>query len=163
MRCRAESFMGQTRRSHWLRRFLGGILSAALLFCVAADAQIDIPGPMHLAHLRGVYVNAKGAPIQSADVTLMRDDKVIYATKTDAAGKFAFKHISGHFWLHIDMKGHSPVAREVIVGVEALTYLHSSTLYVIAGPGACTDDCSLVFTNRDKFNEAIRRNTGHHD
>jgi hypothetical protein len=139
------------------------IAAAVSLLCAAAHAQLDIPGPMHLAHLRGVYVNAKGAPIQGADVTLARDDKVIYSTKTDAAGRFAFKRVSGHFWLHIDMKGHSPVKREIIVGVEALTYLHSSTLYVIAGPGACSDDCSSVFTNREKFNEAIRRNTGHHD
>jgi hypothetical protein len=116
-------------------RMIPAIAAAVSLLCAAAHAQLDIPGPMHLARLRGVYVNAKGAPIQGADVTLTRDD----------------------------MKGHSPVVREIIVGVEALTYLHSSTLYVIAGPGACTDDCSSVFTNRDKFNEAIRRNTGHND
>jgi hypothetical protein len=137
------------------------VASLAVAPLVPARAQLDIPGPMHLAHIHGVYVDEKGAPIEGADVTLVRNDKVIYSTRTDRAGKFAIRQVSGRFWLRMNMKGYSEVSRDVIVGVEALMYLRKDTLYVIAGPGACTDDCSSVFLSKDKFNQAIRRNTGH--
>jgi hypothetical protein len=134
---------------------------AMTLSSVTAHAQLDPPGPFHLARLHGVYVNAKGDPIQGAQVTLQQNDKVVYATKTDAAGRFAFRHVSGHFWLHVNAKGYAQLDREVIVGLEALTYLRTDTLYVIAGPGACSDDCCTVFRSRSKFDEAIRRNKEH--
>jgi hypothetical protein len=143
-----------------LQRIPTMILVGSLVLSQLAHAQLDIPGPMHLAHLHGVFVNAKGNPIQGAEVTLVRDEKVIYSTRTDKAGKFAFKHVSGRFWLQMRMKGYSRVDREVIVGIEALMYLRPNELYVIAGPGACTDDCSTVFLSRDKFDQAIRRNNG---
>jgi hypothetical protein len=127
-----------------------------------AHAQIEAPAPYHLPHLRGVFVDAKGNPIEGAVVTLDRDDKVRYSTKTDRAGRFAIKHASGRYWLHVNKMGYSTVGREVVIG-EALTYLHSGTLYMIAGPGACSDDCSSVFTSKSKFDHAIRRNTGHYD
>jgi hypothetical protein len=139
------------------------IAASVVAMAAAAQAQIAVPGPYHLAHLRGVFVDAKGNPIQGAAVTLDRDDKVVYSAKTDRAGKFEIKHASGHYWLHVNKMGYSPLNREVIVGVEALTYLHSETLYVIAGPGACSDDCSSVFTNKSKFSQALSRNTGHND
>jgi hypothetical protein len=141
------------------------ILVAALaaLGAIAARAQLDLPGPMHLAHLHGVFVNEKGDPIPGAAVTLERDQKVLYSTKTDAAGKFVFKHVSGHYWLHVNANGYSQLNREVIVGLEALTYLRPDTLYVIAGPGACTDDCCTVLKSRDEFDKAIRRNKGQQD
>jgi hypothetical protein len=137
------------------------VAAAMTLSWVAANAQLDPPGPFHIARLHGVYVNAKGDPISGAEVTLQQNDKVKYATRTDRNGRFAFKHVSGRFALRANIKGYSPLDREVIVGLEALTYLHSETLYVIAGPGACSDDCSSVFTSRDKFDQAIRRDTGH--
>ena len=137
------------------------ILIAALAVVGAAHAQLDLPGPMHLAHLHGVFVNEKGDPIQGAVVTLDRDQKVIYSTRTDAGGRFAFKHVSGHYSLHVSAKGYSQLNREVIVGLEALTYLRTDKLYVIAGPGACTDDCCTVYRSRDKFDDAIKRNKEH--
>jgi hypothetical protein len=160
---RRFAFDSSKRRGHWLRCFLGSTLFAVGMAWTGAavHAQPDAPEPMHVARLRGVYVNAKGAPIQGAEVTLVRNDKVFFATKTDAAGKFAFKHVSGRYWLRANVKNYSTLSREVVVGLEALTYLHSNTLYVIAGPGACTDDCSSVFTSRDKFDETIKRNMGH--
>jgi hypothetical protein len=139
------------------------IAASVLAMAAAAQAQVAAPAPYHLARVRGVFVNSKGNPIPGAAVTLDQNDKVLYSTKTDGAGKFEIKHASGRYWLHINMKGYSTVGREVIVGVEALTYLHSETLYVIAGPAACSDDCSSVFTTRSKFDQAIRRNTGHND
>jgi carboxypeptidase family protein len=151
-----------TQRGFWLRCFLGFCCFAWIH--VAAQAQIAPPAPYHLAHLRGVFVDAKGNPIPGAAVTLDRDDRVFYSTTTDAAGRFEIKRASGRYWLHVNKQGYSTVGREVIVGVEVLTYLHSATLYVIAGPGACSDDCSSVFTSRSKFDRAIRRNTtGHYD
>ncbi len=150
-------------RKNNIRNILA-IAASVLVMAAVAQAQIAVPAPYHLAHLRGVFVDAKGNPIPDAAVTLDQDDKVLYSTKTDRAGKFEIKHVSGRYWLHVNKKGYSTVGREVIVGVEALTYLHSATLYVIAGPGACSDDCSSVFTSKSKFNQAIRRNTtGHYD
>jgi Carboxypeptidase regulatory-like domain len=136
---------------------------AALILATAASAhaQIEVDPPYHLSHLRGIFVDAKGNPIPDAAVTLDRDDKTLYSTRTDRSGKFEIKHASGRYWLHINMKGYSTVGRDVIIGVEMLTYLHGSTLYVIAGPGACTDDCSSVFTSKSRFDQAIRKNTRH--
>jgi len=108
-------------------------------------------------------MDAKGNPIPGAAVTLDQNDKVICSTQTNRTGRFEIKHVSGRYWLHVHMKGYSTVAREVIVGVEVLTYLHSATLYIIAGPGACSDDCSSVFTSKDRFDHAVRRNAGHYD
>ena len=160
------------QRGFWLRCFLArgrGCLNILALVALltamtaATQAQIEAPRPYHLARLRGVFVDAKGNPIPGAAVTLDRDDKVMYSTRTNSAGRFEIKHVSGRYWLHVQMKGYSMVSREVIVGVEAVTYLRGGTLYVIAGPGACSDDCSSVFTSKSHFDHAIRRNTGHYN
>jgi Carboxypeptidase regulatory-like domain len=169
MRAAREKRGGFSRqRGFWLRYFLGKgarLLMAASVLAMgaAAAAQIEAPRPYHLAHLRGVFVDYKGNPIQDAAVTLDQDDEVIYSTRTDRAGRFEIKHVSGRYWLHVDRKGYSPVDRQVIVGLEAETYLHGSTLYMIAGPGACSDDCSKVFLSKGKFDQAIRSNSGHPD
>jgi hypothetical protein len=148
----------QRQRSFWLRCFLGcGLLVSASR--VAARAQISLDPPYHLAHLRGIFVDAKGNPIPGAEVTLDRGDKVIYSTRTDGSGRFAIKHVSGHYRLHVEEKGYAQVNRQVIVGLEAEAYLHGSTLYMVAGPGACADDCSSVFTSKSKFEQAIRAYT----
>lgn len=146
---------------HNIQKLLAIIVSV-MAVAAAAPAQVAAPAQYHLAHLRGVFVDTKGNPIPGAAVTLNQGDKVVYSTKTDRAGRFEVKHVSGSYLLHVNMKGYSPVGREVVVG-EALTYLHGDTLYVIAGPGACSDDCSSVFTSKAKFNQALRRNTGHND
>jgi hypothetical protein len=139
------------------------VVSPLEMAATAASAQVTAPAPYHLARLRGVFVDEKGNPIPGAAVTLDQDDKVRYSTKTDRTGAFEIKHVTGHYRLRVNMEGYSPLSREVIVGVEALTYLHSDTLYVIAGPGGCSDDCSTVLTSKGKFEQAIRRNTGHQD
>jgi hypothetical protein len=165
------SLSSSKQRGFWLRCFLARtrvirnivMVAASVMTTGSAQAQIATPAPYHLTHVRAVFVDAKGHPIPGAAVTLDRDDKVFYSTTTDAAGRFEIKHASGHYRLHVDKKGYSTVSREVVVGVEMLTYLHNETLYVIAGPGACSDDCSSVFTSRSKFDQAIRRNTGHYD
>jgi len=149
------------RLSNNIQKFFA-IIAWLAAMTVAAPSQISGPAPYHLPHLRGVYVDAKGNPIPDAEVTVGRDDKVLESAKTDRSGRFEIKHITGHYWLRVKKNGYSPVGRQVIVG-EALTYVHSGTLYVIAGPGACSDDCSSVFTSKSKFEQAIRRNTGHLD
>jgi hypothetical protein len=110
-----------------------------------------------------VFVDAKGKPIPGAAVTLDQDNQVKFSTRTDRAGRFEIKHAAGRFWLHLHENGYAPVDRQVIVGIEAVSYLHGSTLYMIAGPGACTDDCSKVFTRKDRFQQAIRAYAGRPD
>jgi hypothetical protein len=96
-------------------------------------------------------------------VTLVRDGDTRYRTKTDGSGRFSFDHVYGHYSLHIEKSDdYSQLSREVVVG-EAATVLRNNTLYVIAGPGACTDDCSSVFTRKGDFENAVRRNLRHRD
>ncbi len=122
--------------------------------------QSRIPAPIHLWRLHGLLVNPEGKPLTNVPVTLSRDNKIVDKTTTDSDGRFAFDHIYGHFQLHIDRTHYSPLDREVIVGIETAE-LSRKMLYVIAGPGACTDDCSSVFTNKNEFQKTIQRNTQH--
>ena len=166
MRAASDSRSGFRRqRSIWLRCFfdIGWLAMLVLAICTAARAQISVDKPYHLSHVRGVFVDAKGNPIPGAAVTLDQDDRVKYSTRTDGAGQFEIKHVSGRFWLHLHAQGYSPVGRQVVVGLEAETYLHGSTLYMIAGPGACSDDCAKVFTSKGKFEQAIRDYTARYD
>lgn len=150
-----------------LRCFLGKGMWV-LAVCLAASSllqaqqQLEPQGPMHLWRLHGYFVNATGKPLANVQVTLQQNGQVIYRTKTDGAGRFAFEHVSGRYVLHIDKANYSELSREVIVGEELATRLRKSTLYVIAGPSACTDDCSSVFTSRSDFEKAINRDKQHH-
>ena len=116
---------------------------------------------MHLWRLHGAVVNAAGRPVAGEPVNLVRDDKVVYSTTTDSAGKFDCKGVSGHYWLRMKPKDASVVNREVVVGDEALMLLKKNAFYVILGPRQCTDDCSQVFTSRGDFEKAIKRVSAH--
>ena len=166
MRLAVAKFNVHQQRGFWLRCFLGKALFAIPL-CLAISpflwAKIEMQGPIHLWRIHGYFVNPVGKPLENIEVTLVRDGAILHKTRTDATGRFAFDHVSGRYLLHIDKSpDYSQLSREVIVGVETLTMLHSNTLYVIAGPGACADDCSSVFTSKKDFEKTIRRNTAHH-
>ena len=148
------------QRGFWLRCFLGCAL-LALTAPAPSFAKVESQGPIHLWRLHGVLVNPEGQPLANVAVTLSRDDKLIAKTTTDTSGHFAFDHIYGHFQLHIDRTKYSPLDREVIVGIETAE-LARKVLYVIAGPGACADDCSSVFTSKSEFQKTLQRNTQHH-
>ncbi len=153
----------QRQRGSWLRCFLGhAILAMAVSLAASAPtwAKPESQGPIHLWRLHGLLVNPEGKPLTNVPVTLSRDNKLVDKTTTDSDGRFAFDHVYGHFQLHIDRTKFSPLDREVIVGIETAE-LSRKMLYVIAGPGACTDDCSSVFTNKNDFQNAIRRNAQH--
>ena len=153
-----------TQRSFWLRCFLGRAW-VGMAVCLAATgfcwSRVAAPGPIHLWRLHGFYMNAAGKPIENAEVSLLRDEKVVYTTRTDGSGRFAFDHVAGRYWLHIKAPNYSQLLREVVVGLETATVLRRNTLYVIAGPGACTDDCSSIYTSKNEFERTVRRNTGH--
>ena len=161
-RALCERMSSDRQRGFWLRCFLG----AAFLFAGASIvwAKVEAQGPLHLWRLHGFYMDAKGNPIANTELTLERDGTVRYRTKTDASGWFAFDHVTGRYTMHIDKSSnYSQLSREVVVGLETATILRKNTLYVVAGPGVCTDDCSSVFTNKYDFEQAVRRNTGHRD
>ena len=152
------------QRGFWLRCFLGRVsigLVLLLLACGMSWARVEGAGPLHMWRLHGVYVDADGKPLANVLVTLQRDGKIAYRTTTDNAGRFDFPKAYGHYLLHIDRSKYSQLSREIVIGVD-MAMLHRTHLYVIAGPGACTDDCSDVFTSKDEFEKAIRRNTEHH-
>jgi len=144
-----------------------GILTICLAtaaLCLAASAlswaKVESQPPIHLWRLHGLLVAPDGQPLANVPVTLSRDSAIVDKTTTDASGHFAFDHIYGHFRLHIARTRYSPLDREVIVGIETVD-LARKTLYVIAGPGACADDCSSAFTNKNEFQKSIQRNTQH--
>jgi len=153
------------QRGFWLRCFLSPALLAisfVLLGSSVAWAKVAPAGPLHLWRLHGFFMDRAGKPIENVEVTLVRDGVIHYKTTTSTAGEFAFEHVNGHYRLHIDKSDHfSELSREVIVGLETAMMLRSNTLYVIAGPTACTDDCSSVFTSKGDFEKTIRRNKTH--
>lgn len=153
------------QRGFWLRCFLGKAWFVMAIWLAASGlswGRVEAPGPIHLWRLHGFFMNAAGKPIENAEVTLVRDERVIYTMRTDGSGKFAFEHVSGRYWLHIKAPNYSGLSREVVVGLETATVLRRNTLYVIAGPGACTDDCSSIYTSKNEFDRTIQRNTQHH-
>ena len=147
------------RRGFWLRCFLGAIV-LVLLAGGAAQAQPDAVKSIHLVHLRGVVVNPKGQAVANAEVSLLRDDRVTYSTRTDGAGRFAFEHVEGHYVFRVKAAEYSIAVRNLVVEFE-ISALKRKQLYVILGPGACSDDCSSVFTSKGEFDKVIRRNTHH--
>jgi hypothetical protein len=154
----------QRQRGFWLRCFLGASWRPALLSVVLSgslQAQVDVPGPMHLTHVGGYVVNSLGKPVVNAEVTLVRDDAVAYRTRTNDAGAFHFDHVSGKFVFRVARTEYAPAAREINVRAEIATYLQRKKLYVIVGPGACMDECSSVLTSKSEFDRAIRKNSKH--
>jgi hypothetical protein len=142
------------QRGIWLRCFLSAAIFLSLR--LASHAQLDIPGPERLVRVDGLVVNSAGKPVVNAEITLTRDGKLMYTTRTDQAGAFRFRHVSGRFEFRVARTEYAPAAREIIVSDELLTRTERKRLYVIVGPGACRDECSSVLTNKSQFEKAIR-------
>ena len=141
--------------------FAVAVIAASFSLTHAAHAQVDIPGPYHVSHLEGLVVNPDGQPVADAAINLTQDGKVIYTTRTDAKGHYDFKHVSGQFIFRMKVPHYSIVARPVLVRFELATAVRGNALYIILGPGACSDDCSSVFTSKKEFERRIRRNNRH--
>jgi len=151
-------------RGSWLRCFLGWAWQFSLLnlaFCGWLHAQIDIPKPLHLTHVEGYVFNDQGKPLVNTEVTLVQDEAVKFKTRTDNAGAFHFDHVSGRYWFHVARSEYAPAAREINVEPEIVTALQRKKLYVIVGPGACMDECSSVFSNKNDFDRALREKNRH--
>jgi len=154
----------------WQRIHAHGIALAAgftLAFMFAltfrANAQITVLKPLHLSQVHGVVTDRTGKPVANAEVVLVRKKSVASKTRTDDRGRFALDRVSGQYWLRVSGVGYSPAAREVIIGPDLETVFRRAELYVMLEPGACSDDCSLVYTNKKKFDRAVRWNTGNFD
>lgn len=155
-----RDFAIQKQRGFWLRCFLG----AALLMMAGtfSFAQLDLPKPERLTHVEGIVVNPDGHPGGGLSIRLLRDDKAVAETKSDAAGEFEFEHVpSGHYSFRIERSQFAPAARDIVVTDEIVTHLERKKLYVILGPGACQDECSAVLTSKREFDRTIRKNKRH--
>jgi hypothetical protein len=164
MKRRARSCSTSARPAGlWLRCFLSGALVICLCLSSARPlkAQIDIPGPERLSHVEGYIVNPLGHPVADVDVTLVRDNKVAYRTKTGKSGEFRFDRVAGQFAFRVARSEYSAATREIVVTDEIVTTLQRKKLYVILGPGACKDECSSVLTSKRDFNRAIRAKNKH--
>ncbi len=78
----------QPQRGFWLRCFLDGAIWTALILAAAPgfSSQIDIPGPEHLTHVEGLVVNTSGHAVADLEVTLVKDDKIAFQTRTEQIG-----------------------------------------------------------------------------
>jgi hypothetical protein len=139
---------------------IGTIIAVCFAVCAPSWAKVESQGPIHLWRLHGLLVSPAGEPLANVAVTISRDNKLIAKTTTGSDGEFAFDKVYGHLQLHIDRTKYSPLDREVVVGIETAD-LARKMLYVIAGPGACSDDCSSVFTNKSEFHKTIQHNLQH--
>jgi len=147
-----------------LRCFLSGTLGVfvmCLVACVSLNAQLEMPGPIRITHVEGFVVNTNGKPVANAEVTLVRDDKVEYSTRTSADGAFQMEHALGHYIFRVGRTEYAPAAQDVLITDEIVTHLERKKLYVVVGPGACMDACSSVFTSKREFEKAIRKNSRH--
>ncbi|MGA8743237.1 MAG: carboxypeptidase-like regulatory domain-containing protein [Terracidiphilus sp.] len=114
-----------------------------------------------MSHVDGYVVNPVGRPVVDVEITLVRDDKVAYQTKTDKSGEFRFDHVKGQFTFRVARTEYAPAIQEIVVTDEVVTALERKRLYVILGPGACKDACSSVMTSEKEFDRAIRERTKH--
>jgi len=144
----------QRQRGIWLRCFLSAAIFMSL--SLASRAQLDIPGPEHLVRVEGLVVNSSGKPVVNAEITLTRDGKTMFTTRTDQAGAFRFGHVAGRFEFRVARTEYAPAVREIRVTDELITRTERKRLYVIVGPGACMDECSSVLTDKRQFEKAIR-------
>jgi len=154
----------QRQRGFWLRCFLSAIWSLAflsLIWSTPLRGEIDVPKPLHLTHVSGIVVNGEGKPVVNVEVTLVQDDRVRFTTRTNGTGGFRFDRVHGRFLLRVARSEYAPAVREVNVQSEIATYLKRKNLFVIVGPGACTDECSSVLTSRSEFDRAIKKNSRH--
>jgi hypothetical protein len=151
------------QRGFGLRCFLGGAfwIWLCLVGANSLNAQVDTPGPERLSHVEGYVVNPVGSPVADLEVTLAENDKVAYRTRTDKSGEFQFDHVRGQYTFRIARTEYSPAIREIVVTDEVVTALERKKLYVILGPGACTDACSAVLTSKREFDRAIRERSKH--
>jgi hypothetical protein len=147
----------------WLRCFLGGVIWTLLCLTSANSfgTQIEIPKPERLAHVDGYVVNGAGHPAADVEVTLTRDEKVVFRTQTDKSGEFRFEHVSGPYLFRVKRSEYAPAAREIVVTDEIVTNLQRKKLYVVLGPGACMDECSSVLTSKKDFDRVIREKNRH--
>ena len=106
-------------------------------------------------------MNTAGNPVADAEVTLVRDEKVAFRTRTDKSGGFRFEHVLGKYLFRVERTKYAPAAREIVVTNELVTRFERKKLYVIAGPGACMDECSSVLTSKHEFDHAIREMNRH--
>jgi hypothetical protein len=140
----------------------GAIWSALILTAPAGfSSPIDIPGPEHLTHVDGLVVNTAGHAVADLEVTLVKDEKVAFQTRTDKSGEFRFEHVSGRYMFRVARSEYAPAAREIVVTDEIVTRVERKKLYVILGPGACMDECSAVVTSKREFERDIREKQKH--
>jgi hypothetical protein len=144
----------------FLGRMLVVTLACATVCGVAHAQQLDKDGPIRLTHVEGVVVNSRGTPAVNVEVTLSQDDKVRASTRTNANGGFRFDHVDGSYLFRVARTENAPAAHQIVVRAELATYIERKKLYVVLGPGACADECSLVVTSKQEFEHAIRKNSG---
>ncbi len=146
-----------------LRCFLGGMLLAisSAMVSGAARPQLETNGPIHLTSVEGHVVDSFGKAAADLNVTLSRDNKVLLSTHTDQRGDFRIDKASGDYLFQVERSKDAPAARQVIVRMELVTLAERKKLYVILGPGACTDACSSIFTSKQDFNKALRKLNKH--
>jgi hypothetical protein len=120
-----------------------------------------MPKPIRITQVEGFVVNSNGKPVVNAEVTLVRDEKVVYSTRTGGDGSFRIEHVLGRYIFRVGRTEYAPAEGEVVVTNEIVTHLERKKLYVVVGPGACMDACSSVYTSKQEFEKAIAKSSRH--
>src|ERR1700740_2317775 len=147
-----------------LRCFLGRGLCLVLFcaaVCSASHAQLAVDSPIRLSHVQGIVVNSWGKPVPNLEVTLSQDEKVLFRTHTEQTGTFQFDHAEGNYLFRVARSEYGPAARQNAVRDELATMAERKNLYIILGPGACTDECSSVLTSKREFDQALHKMNRH--
>src|SRR5689334_6799488 len=106
------------QRGFWLRCFLSGMI--AIFLCAAGaiplQAQLDLPAPERLAHVEGIVVNDSGHRVVDIEITLARDEQVVFRAQTDQSGEFRFDHVpSGSYLFRVKRSVNAPAERQIVV------------------------------------------------
>jgi hypothetical protein len=149
----------QQQRGFWLRCFLGfgSMLVFIIVFALEnAQGQIIVLRPLHLTHAYGYVLSETGSPLAGVQVALASGARPSEAVVTDAKGYFDFSDAKGEYLLHVRIPGSASANRQVIVGADVHALLHRGPLYIMIKPEVCEDCVSPIFTNRKRFDRAVR-------
>lgn len=142
-------------------RMMMCLLLAVVTWLPLATAQLEREQLISVPRLHGVVTTKKGEPVANAKVSLVRNDKVVAAVTTDERGRYRFEHVEGRYTLAISDGQHSPASHAVEVEWKVGKMVAGGDVYVLLGPGACAESCSMVTTSKSEVKQIVARNNGH--
>jgi hypothetical protein len=168
MTCAARETTGISRqRSYWLRCFLG-MRAQILTLAIGALAAGTLPAQTSydcfyvksakVAHIRGEVVDQTGAPVNGANVELLKQgaQDVLASQKSDDHGQFEFDEPSGKYWVHVKANGFQPTELSVRVDHGFFSFFNTRRLFVVLAVGGTAQPCPAEITSKKQLQEYVR-------